>query len=39
MPGLSVVRLAGDEREIYVYKEIERPLYAPDDTKMIEFEL
>jgi hypothetical protein len=24
---------------MYVYKEIERPLYAPDDTKMIELEL
>jgi hypothetical protein len=38
-PGVSVVRLGGDEREIFVYKEIERPLYAPDDTKMIELEL
>lgn len=38
-PGVSVVRLAGDERESYVYKEIERPLYTPDDTKMIELEM
>ncbi|KAJ9148836.1 hypothetical protein NKR19_g5829 [Coniochaeta hoffmannii] len=39
-PGVSVVRLAGDKRgELYVYKEIERPLYRPDDTTMIEREL
>lgn len=38
-PSVSVVRLTGDKQEIYVYKEIKRPLYAPDDTKIIKLEL
>ncbi|KAM7191165.1 Protein kinase-like domain containing protein [Rhypophila sp. PSN 637] len=36
--GVHVVRLRGDERP-YVYKEVERPQYLPEDTDILQQEL
>ena len=36
--GVHVVRLHGDERE-YVYKEVDRPQYLPEDTEILQREL
>ncbi|KAK3371634.1 hypothetical protein B0T24DRAFT_531983 [Lasiosphaeria ovina] len=37
-PGIYVVRLRGDER-LYVYKEVDRPQYQPEDTEILQREL
>lgn len=36
--GVHEVRVHGDER-LYIYKEVERPLYEPHDTEVLEQEL
>ncbi|KAK3337725.1 hypothetical protein B0T19DRAFT_81356 [Cercophora scortea] len=37
--GVHVVRLPKDERRLYVYKQVDRPQYVPEDTETIEREL
>ncbi|KAK0705919.1 kinase-like domain-containing protein [Lasiosphaeria miniovina] len=37
-PGICVVRISGDER-LYVYKEVDRPQYQPEDSEILQREL
>jgi len=37
-PAVHVVRLSADDGRLYVYKTIDRPLYVPGDTAMLEHE-